>query len=445
MGLIVVERMNDRKLYAFSKDGTQRWVSNTEYQPAQGKFNHTGISFADFNGDGYTEVYAGHKIFDLESGRLLLDMNLSLGEMPQSPSYTAALTDVDGDGKPEILCENKIFKVTLSSRTGTAGNSFSVLKELPVPPHTYSHADAPYGIYTLAADFDLDGSVDVLVFGGNWFYIWDSRTGVLKCDVTRGGDPHAGHPSLGDVDGDGYPEMVFAVRNKVVAWNVFSNGSPAEKWAVPTADASGFIGVSIFDFNGDGAGEIVIRDESALKVIDGRSASVLASRPCYSLTVHEYPVIADVDGDGMAEIIVTELAIGADAFRDFGFLRVYNPIAGTQWMTARKVWNEYFYTYAAVNSDMSMANPMLNIAGAFAGADGVAGNADDRRPYNNTKQQVTNLTSAGLPTMGNCPDPPVPPQPSANCNAFALNVGAASEALVADAAGRTANFGGRAL
>ena len=78
--------------------------------------------------------------------------------------------------------------------------------------------------------------------------------------------------------------------------------------------SSASTGSTVFDFNGDGAAEIVFADEDALYVWGVDTASWLdpwerlydnlTDSNHRSWTIHEYPVVADVDGDGKSEIVV---------------------------------------------------------------------------------------------------------------------------------------------
>ena len=75
-------------------------------------------------------------------------------------------------------------------------------------------------------------------------------------------------------------------------------------WQSATEDeSSGSTGSSVFDFNGDGVAEVVYRDECWLRVYSGPDGSKRFAAPVTSGTVQEEPVIADVDGDGHAEIV----------------------------------------------------------------------------------------------------------------------------------------------
>ncbi len=103
-------------------------------------------------------------------------------------------------------------------------------------------------------------------------------------------------------------------------------------------------GSSVFDFDGDGSAEVVYNDENTLWVfsyVGTSSAAVVWSTPNSTLTAHEYPVIADVDNDGNAEIIVgsNDFARGTGLQRG---LRVYGDVADN-WVPTRTIWNQHAY------------------------------------------------------------------------------------------------------
>src|SRR5690606_26794498 len=73
----------------------------------------------------------------------------------------------------------------------------------------------------------------------------------------------------------------------------------------PTQDGSSNVtGSSVFDFEDDGRAEVVYGDECFLRVYDGQSGDVLFSQRRSSCTWYENPVVAAVDGDFNAEIVI---------------------------------------------------------------------------------------------------------------------------------------------
>ena len=49
----------------------------------------------------------------------------------------------------------------------------------------------------------------------------------------------------------------------------------------------------------------VYADELYMRIYDGTTGEVLTQECNTSGTLHEYPLVADVDGDGQADIVVT--------------------------------------------------------------------------------------------------------------------------------------------
>ena len=68
-------------------------------------------------------------------------------------------------------------------------------------------------------------------------------------------------------------------------------------------DSSRATSSSVFDFNGDGAAEVLYNDECEFRVFDGVTGGVLFADISRSRTWTENPVVADVDNDGNAEVV----------------------------------------------------------------------------------------------------------------------------------------------
>ena len=124
------------------------------------------------------------------------------------------------------------------------------------------------------------------------------------------------------------------------------------RWSSATKDlSSNATGSSVFDFQGDGAAEVVYADECYLRVYDGRDGTVQLETPNTTGTIHEYPLVVDVDGDNNSEILV--VANQANAGSDCPGvtprkgLYVYGD-ANDEWVPTRRVWPQH--TYHVTNS-----------------------------------------------------------------------------------------------
>lgn len=112
-------------------------------------------------------------------------------------------------------------------------------------------------------------------------------------------------------------------------------------------DSSQVTGSSVFDFNGDGAAEVVYNDECRFRVYDGLSGDVWVREPSESRTRIEYPIVADVDNDGNAEIVfatTTESGFCSEQLTGQynAGLEVWGD-ANDLWVSARRIWNQHAY------------------------------------------------------------------------------------------------------
>lgn len=141
--------------------------------------------------------------------------------------------------------------------------------------------------------------------------------------------------------GDGIPEIGIAGRSNYV---VFSpDGSIL--WAKATYDGSQLTGSTAFDFNGDGRAEIVYSDQYKLRIFDGATGDVVYEVSQGSATASEYPVVADIDSDGHAEILVV-----SDASPSTYGVRAFEDV-NDSWVSTRRIWNQYAYSIDNVNDD----------------------------------------------------------------------------------------------
>ena len=132
-----------------------------------------------------------------------------------------------------------------------------------------------------------------------------------------------GAPTIGDFDNDKMPEIGVAfgdhyrVIDPLCVENEAGTLPPECKsryvlWEGYNQDSSSYVtGSSIFDFDGNGQTEVVYADECFTRVYDGATGDVLFSARHTNRTIHEYPVIADVDNDGSAEILIGSTLIGS--------------------------------------------------------------------------------------------------------------------------------------
>ena len=123
-------------------------------------------------------------------------------------------------------------------------------------------------------------------------------------------------------------------------------------------------GFTVFDFNQDTKAEIVFRGEKNLYILDGTTLNKLCEPVAvFSGTTAEYPVIADVDQDGHADIIVSEEYDPSKG--PAGCVSVFESSTPGAWGPARKVWNQWPYNVVNINEDMTVPQYFFDVSTKF--------------------------------------------------------------------------------
>jgi len=402
----------DRKLRSYDIHGTLLATSDVN-TPCEGV-----VSVTDFNGDGWPEVYVGNVVYDAATLKQLCagPANGNKGRCWRGSSNEQAncamsfAANVLGDSFSELICGNTIYNVNIISRTNVSQNSVTELKTITIPSRI------PQDGNVAVADFDMDGQLDVLVvIDGTSNTFTDSAYIYAYNPVTENILFIHGHyaktigfPMVGDIDGDGYLEFVYIdyqtplSNSRITAIKYNPLTGLQTKWQATHSDESGQTSMTLFDFNQDGIMEIVYRDQSDLRIINGSGKSHktgndtitfynLYTKSMYAGTWKEYPVVADVNNDGQAEI-VTCGKVGSGLGWVGGQLWVVGGVH--PWAPARPVWNQYMYNVTNVNKDLTIPTPLFDNATAFTDPQGVT-----RRPFNNFLQQATMLDQYGRPFM----------------------------------------------
>ena len=409
---LIVFACYDNKLRAYditaSNPSTPYWVSDVDYGSGNNDYA-VNVSFADFNGDGHPEVYVRNKIYNAESGVLLASAQTSNAgssyahytHVTHRKLSSPVAADLSGNGHPDLILGNQIYQVTLTNTNGTSGNDVTLWKQTDPP------ASVPIDGHPQVADFNLDGHLDVFISirtsdmqqGVVYGYVWDVFNETVSTPITiQTSFSGKSIPLIADIDNDGALEMVIqsAVSNSSDKIQAYKYNAASQTfslmWGMHPDEDSFSNSFTAFDFNQDGLLELIICDQSKLKIVNGSGKSHLTHNdtvPVYVLsqfnfsetTIMQYPVIADVDADGAAEIV----SVGSSKLNFF-------KSSGQPWAPARPVWNQYMYNVTNVNKNLSIPTSIFNNATAFTDPQGVT-----RRPFNNFLQQATTLDQYGRP------------------------------------------------
>ena len=399
-GDIVVGTVNNT-LLCYSHLGVKKWGPTTAFTAGSTGGVHycPSLIISDINGDGYSEILAGDKLYDATTGNLLLTLPQGgRGFSSSGPeSYMPVFADIDNDGVQEIVAGNTVYKAVINNRAGTSQNSISVFRQMP--------ASFPDG-FTSVADIDMDGDLDVIVTAGSTgnhaiMYVWDgaTTTQIGKTITVNSVDNRISRAFVGDITGNGRPDIAFTYTRRIEAYRYdVATGNFINIFSEPTTDNSGATTMSMFDFDQNGEVELVYRDQDNLRIIN-KSGINIASIPSFSGTHTEYPIVVDLDKDGHADILVTGALNSAtgDIYEANTYIMHFGSITPKQWASARSVWNQHAYNAVNINEDLTVPAKQFNPAMALSGNDGIIGTVDDVRPYNNFLQQQTILSMNGLP------------------------------------------------
>nr|MCH9680474.1 FG-GAP-like repeat-containing protein [Deltaproteobacteria bacterium] len=315
-GLPEIVTVSGGILTAFNNDGSLAWSGSAVNMPW-----HQAVAIADVDNDGNAEIMLRNQLFD-HQGSLLWSANVPM--QMQVSATTAA--DLDGDGDLEI-----VFGSTAVHHDG------SLAWETPLGPG-----------FPQVADLDLDGLPEVLLTNSDGIALLEHDgavvyEGLRPTGAAAGGLNWVRPATIHDFDGDTEPEFATCAVDEYTAYEVDASVA----WTTPVSDTSGVAGGTAFDFLGDGEAEAMFADEQSLYVFDTTGA-VQMQVPRISGTAMEYPVVADVDNDGSAEIVVVGNFIVSGAASPA--VQVIRDV-DDNWIQARRIWNQHTYHVTNVRED----------------------------------------------------------------------------------------------
>jgi len=324
-------------------------------------FGYSVASAGDVDGDGYADVLVGAYGTSSIQGRAYLYRGSASG-LAAAPAATltepaaasgnsfgysvASAGDVNGDGYADVLVGNNVngsskgkVYLYLGSGSGLATTPAASLADPALADNSFGYSVASAG------DVDGDGYSDVLVgaYGtssgqGRAYLYRGSASGLAAAPAATLTDPATttsdsfGYSvaSAGDVDGDGYSDVLVGAYNtsggqgRAYLYRGSASGlatTPAATLTDPAAanDRFGFSVASAGDVDGDGYSDVLV---GAYNTSSGQgraylyrgSAAGLGTTPAATLTdpaatnydYFGYSVASagDVDGDGYADVLV---------------------------------------------------------------------------------------------------------------------------------------------
>jgi hypothetical protein len=325
---VVAAGADGDSLVAFEHDGTFKW---TRALTAAESVGWGGPSIADLDGDGTPEILAGRTVLNAD-GTIRWTGTDGSGAYVHGSLTIAA--DLDLDGALEVIAGRTAYR-----NDGTVMWTAAVL---------------PDGL-TATGNFDADPEPEIVLAGSGQIWLLEHTGEVKWTQPTTALGGAGGPPTIADFDGDGALEIG---RAGSTAYGVYETDGTL-KWTAPIKDlGSNVTGASVFDLENDGSPEVAYADESGLQVFGGSDGALRFQVRLGSCTGYEYPVIADVDVDGRADIVAvanTSCSLGNASSGVYVF-------TDDAWVGARAIWNQHAYHVTNVNDDATI--PAHEPAGA---------------------------------------------------------------------------------
>jgi hypothetical protein len=288
-----------------------------------------------------------------------------------------AVGDLDKDGVNEIVVAGRDGMVyALNPDCTTVPGWPKQVNDYFVPPLVQTQSTTQDIESTpVLADVDADGWLEVIVAVGfmpqgeigaptsNGGAIVFEHNGSVKpgwpkvtLDRHGAGDPPwnpdgysdgvFATPAVGDVDGDGYPEIVYGAFDKCIyVWH--GDGTPVAGWwntasnqSARCLDDTVWSSAALVDLDGDGVKDIVVGTDVHPQYKGGSVWAIKGNNTILWIayttqTIQSSPAVGDLNGDGYPEIVVgtgTGYPQGylgySDGYKVYAFDRFGNDLPG---------------------------------------------------------------------------------------------------------------------
>jgi hypothetical protein len=382
-------------IYAVDGDGVLLWTSHNQNNTvARVRVQNGAPALANLDDDPMTEIAYGAAIYD-HDGLLVWNQNNNGGVvgsphikgMPNMLIYSGGLptfADLTGDGYPELITGREAWTIDWVS-----GDPPDVTLALLWKDTSGFAGDG----WPAVADLDQNGSPEVVLVAYPEIKILDGETGKLWCGVDSTGAACAdddamrtpplaipggnlgGPATIADFDRDGRPEFglttgptyeVFDLHRpgevivQPIGESVPQAGAIFTRWRTPVQDiSSAATGSTAFDFDADGAADVFYQDECYFRVYDGPSGETLLELANSTATIHEYPVVSNVDADDDTDLLIVanlsdpnpnaKCAAADPMWAPRKGVYLYHPT--TAWAPTRRAWTNHAYHVTNVEPD----------------------------------------------------------------------------------------------
>ncbi len=293
---LVVTNLYSSSVSVFAGNGAGALAARVDYPTGA---SPRSVTIADLDGDnrpdmviteaglGRVGVYRGNG-----AGGFLPYTAYSVGSQP----YRSAVGDINHDGRLDIVTANY------------ASSSMSVLLADGLGgflPNTEFPVSAARSVSL--GDMNGDGHLDAVVAGfGSIVVLYGNGLGGFPTSTSLSVDPNTTEATVGDVTGDGQPDIVASNGSSSQTLSVYA-GNGAGGWAArqDLAIGAGVFACTVADLNRDGRLDLVAAGGATVYTLTAQMPNLVGLAPT-AITVPGAPVKLikqDLNGDGRADLV----------------------------------------------------------------------------------------------------------------------------------------------
>jgi hypothetical protein len=333
-------------LVAFDHTGKVKWQVPLTFDNVIDQNATAGVSIHDIDGDGTAEVIVATAVFNGVDGSTRWN---ATGE---TLAVASVMVDLDLDGTLEMVTGLRAYDKN--------GQVVWDRNDLTQTGDFFQDVVNFVGVFPLIANMDEDMFPEIVITAGPGLFVLE-HDGTTKLNAD--GQPlkfssqeqgwslgDFKPPTAHDFDGDGFVDIAIGAATGFTVLN-----RSLEPIYVYSDISQGMSATTAFDFLGDGQAEAIYADKDKLLFFDVANQKVVMEWPHSGML--DYPIVADVDGDGSAEVIV---ASGGTRGTVDGWPVWVEKTAPTvqvlgdaedRWIPTRRIWNMTTYHVTHVRED----------------------------------------------------------------------------------------------
>jgi hypothetical protein len=418
---------------------THTYVGVDQNAPGgSGRDKYIGFNYVyDMDGDGIYDIVAGGKIYKLAknsdgtfSATVITNLSLKI------PDGRTGVADINGDGIPDVVTTNRESGGMLSATTVAVWeprfqrlNAAGQIEKTPnwtedsirlMARRTLTMAGSGgTGSNSYVYIGDIDGREQTVTRGGVTKKYRLPEIAILTRRLELSAANFPPHSNLSSWPADVFSSFRWSNNNDdgcifALTYDYATNDLRAS-FLLEHDDSSTDTGFTMFDFDNDGIQEICYRDMQTLRILKPTKPTIglketdpsiiLFNQTVRSYTGFEYPVIADIDNDASAEMIVMGHEDASN--NPWGYIYAVGNGTGDKFAPALAVWNQFMYDPFKIKEDLTTpVGPAINRLDAAIRSfrreiknenNQVIQTIENMNPFNGTLMQVPRFDGNLLP------------------------------------------------